>query len=108
MDRTLFSFIWKHSKRQQILLLFFTLVSFPFLYASLELPKRIINDAIGAPSGTVEAFGLTMTQVEYLLLLCFAFLAAVLLSGMMKIWISSLSTITGWTITLSPIHLTMT
>ena len=90
MDRTLFSFIWKHSKRQQILLLFFTLVSFPFLYASLELPKRIINDAIGAPSGTIEVFGLTMTQVEYLLLLCFAFLAAVLLSGMMKMRINTM------------------
>ncbi len=46
MEPTLFSFIWKYSKRQQIGLLLFTLLSFPFLYVSLELPKKIINDAI--------------------------------------------------------------
>ncbi len=75
MEPTLFSFIWKHSKKQQLVLLFLTVLSFPFLYASLELPKQIINDAIGAPSDSVTLFGFTFTQVQYLLILCFAFLA---------------------------------
>ena len=57
MPRTLFSFIWRYSKRQQLGLLALTLIIFPFLYATLELPKRIINDAIGAPESYVQIWG---------------------------------------------------
>lgn len=90
MERTLFSFIWKYSTRQQLVLLLVTVLSFPFLYASLELPKRIINDAIGAQNDTITLFGVTFTQVEYLLILCFAFLGAVLVSGLMKMRINTM------------------
>ena len=89
MEPTLFSFIWKHSKRQQIWLLVLTLLSFPFLYASLELPKRIINDAIGAPGDVVTLWGLELSQIEYLLLLCLGFLGTVLISGLMKMHINT-------------------
>ena len=78
MERSLFAFIWKHSARQQIWLLVLTLVSFPFLYASLELPKRIINDAIGASSQTTRILGFELGQIQFLMLLCVAFLATVL------------------------------
>ena len=61
MEPTLFSFIWKYSKKQQLVLLLLTVLSFPFLYASLELPKQIINDAIGAPADTVTIWGITVT-----------------------------------------------
>ncbi len=47
MDKSLFQFIWKNSKRNQFVLLAITVLTFPLLYISLELPKRIINDAIG-------------------------------------------------------------
>ncbi|MFK7750905.1 MAG: ABC transporter transmembrane domain-containing protein, partial [Sedimentitalea sp.] len=90
MEPTLFSFIWKHSKRQQLLLFALTLVSFPFLYASLELPKRIINDAIGAESATVMVLGYELSQVQFLLALCFAFLGTVLASGLMKMRINTM------------------
>ncbi|WP_109311017.1 ABC transporter transmembrane domain-containing protein [Ruegeria sp. AU67] len=90
MEPTLFSFIWKHSKKQQLVLLFLTVLSFPFLYASLELPKQIINDAIGAPNDSVTLFGFTFTQVQYLLILCFAFLATVIASGLMKMRINTM------------------
>ncbi len=66
-----------------------TLLSFPFLYASLELPKRIINDAIGAPTSRVDLFGISLTQVQYLILLCLAFLAMVLIGGLMKMHINT-------------------
>lgn len=89
MEPTLFSFIWKHSKRQQLWLLVLTLVSFPFLYASLELPKRIINDVIGAPTEQVTAMGVDLTKVQYLMILSGAFLAAVLISGLMKMHINT-------------------
>ena len=47
MEKTLFKFIWRYSKRDQIILLVLTAISFPFLYLSLDLPKTIINKAIG-------------------------------------------------------------
>ena len=90
MERTLFAFIWKYSTRQQLVLLCVTVLSFPFLYASLELPKRIINDAIGSELENIELFGYSFTQVEYLLILCFAFLGAVLASGLMKMRINTM------------------
>jgi putative ABC transport system ATP-binding protein len=90
MESTLFAFIWKHSRKQQLVLLFLTVLSFPFLYASLELPKQIINGAIGAPSDSVAVLGFTVTQVQYLMILCFAFLATVIASGLMKMRINTM------------------
>jgi ABC-type multidrug transport system fused ATPase/permease subunit len=84
MPTTLFSFIWRYSKRQQLGLLALTLLIFPFLYASLELPKRIINDAIGAPEPIVEVWGQEVSQVNYLLFLCCVFLATVVVAGLLK------------------------
>ena len=75
MERSIFSFIWKYSSRDQIVLLILTLVTFPFLYITLELPKRIINDAIGAESSVIDIFGFEMSQVQFLFTLCFAYLA---------------------------------
>ncbi|NOD94655.1 cyclic nucleotide-binding domain-containing protein [Ruegeria sp. HKCCD4884] len=90
MEPTLFSFIWKYSKKQQLVLLLLTVLSFPFLYASLELPKQIINDAIGAPGDTVTIWGITVSQVHYLLILCVAFLGTVIASGLMKMRINTM------------------
>ncbi|WP_171205073.1 ABC transporter transmembrane domain-containing protein [Ruegeria sp. HKCCA0235A] len=90
MESTLFAFIWKYSKKQQLVLLLLTVLSFPFLYASLELPKQIINDAIGAPGDTVTIWNFTVTQVQYLMILCVAFLATVIASGVMKMRINTM------------------
>ncbi len=90
MEKTLFAFIWKHSRRQQLMLLIFSLISFPFLYVSLELPKRIINDAIGSPTDRVGVLGYDLTQIEFLMVLCFAYLATVLVSGLMKMRINTM------------------
>jgi len=90
MERTLFQFIWKYSKRQQLALLVFTVASFPFLYITLELPKRIINDAIGAETTTVTLLSYDLTQIQYLLILCVGFLLAVLASGLMKMRLNTM------------------
>lgn len=89
MEPTLFSFIWKHSRRQQLWLLGLTLLSFPFLYASLELPKKIVNDAIGAVTDTVMVYDVRLGQVEYLLVLCGLFLATVLIGGALKMHLNT-------------------
>ncbi|NQW02051.1 MAG: ABC transporter ATP-binding protein [Rhodospirillales bacterium] len=88
MDTTLFKFIWRYSKTQQITLLLVTLVSFPFLYFSLDLPKIIINQAIGGSEFPKPVLGYDLEQIEYLLVLSFAFLALVLINGGFKFWIN--------------------
>lgn len=90
MERTLFGFIWKHSKREQIILLLVTVITFPFLYATLELPKRIINDAISATSNIIMAYGMEFGQVEYLLLLSFGYLGAVVAHGLLKMRLNTM------------------
>jgi ABC-type multidrug transport system fused ATPase/permease subunit len=90
IERTLFRFIWKHSKRDQLILLAVTSTLFPILYLTLELPKRIINDAIGAQSETINVLGVELDQVTFLWLLCLAFLLAVLGHGLLKMRINTM------------------
>src|SRR5689334_22444100 len=42
----LFSYIWRNSRREQLIILAVVLASLPFYFYSLELPKSIVNDAI--------------------------------------------------------------
>ena len=90
MEKNLFSFIWKYSKREQFLLLGLTLVTFPFLFATLELPKRIINDAIGSSTSTVDVFGFQIDQIMFLWALCFGYLAAVIIHGLLKMRLNTM------------------
>jgi len=90
MEPSIFAFIWKYSRREQLILLAFTVFTFPLLYATLELPKRIINDAIGAQTGQIEAFGVQMSQTQFLLALCLFYLAAVLVHGLLKMRLNTM------------------
>ncbi len=90
MEPTLFSFIWKYSKRNQLVLLAVTLLTFPLLFVTLELPKRIINDAIGSSVDRVTFVGVELSQIQFLLVLCFGFLLAVLIHGMLKMRLNTM------------------
>ena len=90
IERTLFTFIWKYSKRDQLVLLAVTTCLFPLLYLTLELPKRIINDAIGAGSSPVQFMGYSIDQIMFLSILCGAFLLAVLCHGLLKMRINTM------------------
>ena len=46
MDKSLFRYIWRHSKRDQLLVCGVVLASLPFYFISLDLPRRIVNEAI--------------------------------------------------------------
>jgi putative ABC transport system ATP-binding protein len=94
MDRNIFRYILRHSLRAQILILAMTVGSFPFLYATLELPKIIINDAL-ASDGPRTVLGITFAQVHYLFLLCGVFLALVLVNGGFKYVINVYEGIVG-------------
>ena len=84
MEPTVWKFITRHSLRSQLLLLALTLVSFPFLYLSLELPKIIINDAIDGTGFPRQFFGVELEQIPYLMVLCVIFLIMVLFNGGLK------------------------
>ncbi|KIN74655.1 ABC transporter transmembrane domain-containing protein [Sulfitobacter guttiformis] len=95
MDRSLFAFIWKYSKREQLVLLVVTILTFPLLYATLELPKRIINDAIGAEGPMVSAFGIELSQIQFLTALCLGYLGAVLVHGLLKMRLNTMKGVTA-------------
>ncbi|WP_424985603.1 ABC transporter transmembrane domain-containing protein [Microbulbifer sp. S227A] len=67
-----------------------TSLLFPLLYLTLELPKRIINDAIGAQSPMIDVYGVQVPQVTFLWLLCGAFLLSVLCHGLLKMRINTM------------------
>lgn len=84
MQPTFLAYILKYSWRQQVNLLVMTVASFPFLYYSLELPKLIINKAIGTTAFPKNIAGFSLSQLEYLLFLCLSFLTLVLINGAFK------------------------
>ena len=88
LESSIFKFIIRHSKAEQIYVTVMTGVMFPILYYTLELPKIIINEAIGGTEFPTEILGISFSQVEFLLTLCFSFLALVLISGGLKFYVS--------------------
>lgn len=114
MHKTLYGYIWAHSKREQIVALILTVISFPFLYFSFDLPKTIINNAIKDPNAEgvtvaegfrsipeevvpvqvfgfnlTELFGIELERLPYLLVLCFLFLLLVCINGIFKMRINT-------------------
>jgi len=90
MDRSIYGFIFRHSKTQQIFLLVITCAAFPFIYLQPDLVKRIINDAIG---GSVNEFpknvlSFAFEQLAYLVLVCCGFLVIVVINGAFKYYIN--------------------
>ncbi|CAO3449611.1 hypothetical protein [Azospirillum largimobile] len=86
----IFTYIIKHSRRSQLILLASALVSLPLLYTVLELPKQIINKALDTDTETVLLFGLSISRYELLFLLCVLYLSAVIVSGGLKYFINTL------------------
>lgn len=63
-------------------------MSMPVLYATLELPKTIINSALAEEHLPQEYFGQFVSQVNHLFILCTAYLAAILVNGGLKFYIN--------------------
>ncbi len=84
MPSSLFRFIWRYSASEQMMLLAMTVATFPLLYATLELPKTIVNDAVGGEDFPRAVLGYEFDQIPYLWLLCGGYLFFVVVSGLMK------------------------
>jgi len=95
MDRSLFRYILRHTWRDQLVLLAMTSVSFPLIYINLELPKRIVNNAIQGKNIPQTFLGFHVDQVKYLMALSLVLLTLITINGALKYWINVYSGVVG-------------
>ena len=88
LPKNIFKYIWRYSKTEQLWLLAITIFSFPVLYLTLEIPKRIINDVLSSSDFPITVLGFEIEQYYYLISLCLAFLILVITAGMIKMKIN--------------------
>jgi putative ABC transport system ATP-binding protein len=107
MHRNLFSYIWRHSRHEQIVILGLVLLAQIFYFLSLSVPKSIVNNGISGNAFKDTAAirilavdiplpdflgghhlhllnGFTVNQLQYLVVMSFLFLAAVIVNGQFK------------------------
>lgn len=88
MEKNLVRFVWKYGKLDTIKTLIVTFMTFPIIYISLEIPKIIVNDALGAGKTPVtfpvDFIGLRLDQRDYLLVLCLIFITMIVLNNWLK------------------------
>jgi putative ABC transport system ATP-binding protein len=98
VDRSLFRFIIRYSKRDQLLIVPLVLASMVVYYLSLDLPKTIINQAIQGvgfktPDAVKHFLGVDLTRIPYLFALSAVFLGLIVLNGWIKFQINTMK---GW------------
>ncbi len=116
MERGLFGFIFRYSKREQLLIVPLVIASMVILFASLDLPKTIVNEPIQGkrfpnPDSTVTFMriapdlpgflggqrvlfeGVALERTPYLIVLSLTFLALIVVSGLLKLQINTMK---GW------------
>ena len=117
VERSLFGFIFRYSKREQLLIVPLVVASMLIYFATLDLPKVIINEAIQGrrfpgPESTVPFLtlqftlpallggdtvrlfdGFAMHQLPYLFALTFTFLTLIVVNGGIKFQINTMK---GW------------
>ena len=95
LPRTIFGYVRAHSWRNQLVILALTLSSLPFFYLWVELPKRIVDDALGGGPGARDFYGFEVSRLDYLWLLCLLFLVLVVVNGIFKYIINVYKGIVG-------------
>lgn len=95
MDNNILRYIWHYSKKQQLVVVCLTVLSFPILYLSLELPKWIINDALSTDPGMRDFFGMQMEPVPFLTVLCLILLFLIIVNGFLKMRVNTHKGIIG-------------
>jgi putative ABC transport system ATP-binding protein len=97
VDRSLFRFIIRYSKRDQWLIVPLVVASMVVYYLSLDLPKTIINKAIQGDAfkhaEQIRFLGLELERIPYLLALSVLFLGLIVLNGWLKFQINTMK---GW------------
>jgi len=114
MDKNLAKYIWRHTRRQQLWILFIIFLSMPTYYLSLDLPKQIVNGPIQGDGfttpGAQQTFlklaidlpdwiskaepvilfeGFKFERFQMLMALSAAFLVLVIFNGLFKLYINT-------------------
>ncbi len=96
MDRSMYRFVLKHSGRQQLYILIFVVISWPVGFMLLDVPKQIINRALGGEGPPFSASVLGVyefvfggTQTTFLVILCVFFLFLVVANNALKFHINT-------------------
>jgi putative ABC transport system ATP-binding protein len=107
MHRSLFSYIWRYSKPEQIVILVLVVLAQVFYFLSLSVPKSIVNNGITGnafkhhhtipflvweldlsaifPGKVIRILdGFQVDQLDYLIIMSFVFLAAVVVNGQFR------------------------
>ena len=107
MQRNLFTYIWRHSRHEQLVILSLVVLAQVFYFLSLTVPKSIVNNGIQGnafkdhttipflvweldlsailPGKVIRIFdGFQVDQLTYLVVMSFVFLAAVVINGQFK------------------------
>lgn len=79
-----FRFVFRFTGKHQLALLALSAMAMPVLYATLELPKTIINGAIDSGHFPIPLAGVGVSQVQFLFMLCGLYLVVVALNGFLK------------------------
>src|SRR4051812_39279040 len=98
MERSLFGFIIRYSKRDQLLIVPLVVATMVVYYLSLDLPKTIINQAIQGtsfptPESVRKFLGFELHRIPYLFALSVLFLSLIVLNGWLKFQINTMK---GW------------
>jgi putative ABC transport system ATP-binding protein len=98
MERSLFGFIIRYSKRDQLLIVPLVVASMVVYYLSLDLPKTIINQAIQGvsfptPDSVKHYLGFDLPRLHYLFALSLLFLGLIVANGWLKFQINTMK---GW------------
>jgi putative ABC transport system ATP-binding protein len=107
MQRKLFSYIWQHSRPEQLVILLLVVLAQVFYFMSLTVPKSIVNNGISGlafkhhhtipflvweldlsaifPGKVIRILdGFQVDQLQYLVIMSFVFLGAVIVNGQFK------------------------
>ena len=95
IEKSIYRYVLRHTLRGQLFLLLLTVLTMPLVYISLDIPKRIINQAIDGKNLPETVLGFEMTQVSFLMLLSVGFLVAVVASGGLKYYLNVYKGILG-------------
>ena len=105
MEKGVYGYVIRFSKRQQIVLTLMAFASYPFLLWFLQVPKQIINHINRAVAKNGESFdvdvdifglpGFRLESIDYLLMLCGLFLFLVFANQAFKYVINVYRGLTG-------------
>jgi ABC-type multidrug transport system fused ATPase/permease subunit len=84
----IFKLILRRTRVRQAVLLVIAAAAMPTLYLTLEIPKHIVNHAIASATKGIEIADIAFTQLEFLVVLCFLYLASLLTNGSIKYWLN--------------------